>query len=277
MQFTGIVQAGFVVGNILSDPPPPPAGYVFFGPVFNLITTAVYAAPVQVCIEGTAFTSADRLVHFEGGAWVDTTQDSLSSATRKCGAATTLSPWAVIRPVVVTPRLTSVGPANLWVGLRNSDAVGLRLDIRTELLVNGATVASGDLTNVAAGSSGFNNALLRTMPMTMAGGGADVPAGATVALRASARRTCFGTGHNSGSVRLWFNGAPVDSGSGRDAGSRVAATIGGSSNQYLLRSGFALSATQGSTRQSVDATVNSSAACPARPYVPLGTWTMVRP
>ena len=115
------------------------------------------------------------------------------------------------------------------------------------------------------------------MPMTMAGGAADLPAGATVALRASMRRTCFGAGHNSGTARLWFNGAPVDSGAGRDAGSRIAATIGTSSSQYFLRSGLALSATQGSARQSVDATVNSNAACPARPYVPLGIWTMTLP
>jgi hypothetical protein len=277
VEFTGVLQTGYVVGALLTDPPPPPAGYALVGPVFDLITTAIYAAPAQVCIEGTAFAASDRLVHYEGQAWVDVTLDALSSATRKCGAASSLSPWGVIRPMVATPRLTAVGPAKLWVGLKNSDAVGLRLDIRTEMLVNGIIVAAGEVTNVAAGSSGFNNALLHTLPMTMAGGAADLRAGTTMALRASVRRTCFGTGHNSGTARLWFNGAPVDSGAGRDAGSRLAATIDVSSSQYFLRSGFVLHSAQGSARQSVDAAVNSNAACPARPYAPLGTWTMTLP
>ena len=39
--------------------------------------------------------------------------------------------------------LTAVGPAKVWIGLKNSDDVGLRLDLRAELLVNGTVAASG--------------------------------------------------------------------------------------------------------------------------------------
>jgi predicted extracellular nuclease len=175
------------------------------------------------------------------------------------------------------PLLTSVGPAKLWVGLKNSDAVGLRLDVLAELLVNDVVVATGVVTNVAAGSSGFNNALHHSIPMSIVGGTAEVPFGASVALRASVRRTCFGTGHNSGTPRLWFNGQPVDSGAQRDAGSRVAATIGATAGTYFLRSGSVLSTTSGSPKQSVDISVNSNMACPARPYSLFGTWTTTVP
>ena len=54
--------------------------------------------------------------------------------------------------------LTAVGPAKVWIGLKNSDDVGLRLDLRAELLVNGTVAASGTFNNVSSGSSGFNNA-----------------------------------------------------------------------------------------------------------------------
>jgi hypothetical protein len=203
--------------------------------------------------------------------------DSDPIPTGGVGLGATLEARTDYDYIAVGP-LTSVGPAKMWVGLKNSDAVGLRLDIRTEAVLNGNTIAAGEVTNVAAGSSGFNNARLHTIPMmTIDGGAVDLPPGATVALQVSVRRTCSGTGHNSGTVRLWFNGAPVDGGPGRDAGSRVAATIHASVAEYFLRSGFVLSPDYGSSRQSIDVAVNSSAACPARPYVPFGTWTMTLP
>jgi hypothetical protein len=160
------------------------------------------------------------------------------------------------------------------VGLKNSDAVGLRLDLRAELLVNGTAVGSGDLNNVAAGSSGFNNAVLQTVAMSLLNGAVEVPAGAQLGLRASVRRTCFGGGHASGAVRLWFNGAPVDTGTDRDAGSRVSATLSGSVATYFLRTGAGLSTSSGAARQFVDVTVNSASACPTRPFLTLGVWTM---
>jgi hypothetical protein len=40
----------------------------------------------------------------------------------------------------------------------------------------------------------------------------------------------------------------------------------------FLRNALALAIAAGSSRQSVDATVDGSVACPARPFVPFGTW-----
>lgn len=172
-----------------------------------------------------------------------------------------------------TNYLTDVGPAHLWIGLKNSDDVGLRVDLRVEILVNGAVVASGDTTNIATGSSGFNNALLRTVAMSSTVNSAPIEDQATLELRTSVRRTCFGSGHNSGTVRLWYNGQAVDAGTGRDAGSRVDFAIGGQNETDYLRSGFALSDTAGSSRQASDVVVNSAAVCPDRPYSTIATWS----
>ncbi|MGH7552538.1 MAG: hypothetical protein ACREMQ_05875, partial [Longimicrobiales bacterium] len=89
----------------------------------------------------------------------------------------------------------------------------------------------------------------------------------------SVRRTCFGGGHNSGSVRFWYNGQPIDSGPGRDAGSRLLTTIGLVSADYFVRGGLTLETSAGTARQFVDVRVNSAAACPDRPFVPFATWT----
>jgi hypothetical protein len=54
--------------------------------------------------------------------------------------------------------VTSVGPAKVWVGVRNSDDVGTRVDLLAEVFADTSKIAEGRLTNVATGSSGFNNA-----------------------------------------------------------------------------------------------------------------------
>ena len=161
--------------------------------------------------------------------------------------------------------LTALSPAKVWIGLKNSDDVGLRVDLRAEVFVKvGATetlVGSGDLLNQPAGSSGFNNAALHTIPLTLTNGSANFPAGAALEVKVSVRRTCSGPGHNSGTVRLWYNGQKVDSGPTRDAGSRFDATIGGQTDDYFLRTGLGLSTSAGSPRTSVDQFVNSAVSC----------------
>jgi hypothetical protein len=168
--------------------------------------------------------------------------------------------------------LTTVGPVKVWIGLKNNDDVGLRLDLQAELLVDGMVAATGTLNNVSAGGSGFNNAILQSVSMSLASGPLDIPADAEVAVRVSARRTCFGAGHNSGTPRIWFNGLPIDNGPMRDAGSRLQATVAGIEWPVFLRNGLDLALLPGINRQSVDAGVNSGAACPARPFVSFGTW-----
>ena len=178
---------------------------------------------------------------------------------------------------VYEPELTALSPAKVWVGLKNSDDVGLRLDLLAEVFIDAAKVGQGELDNVGSGGGGFNNALFNTIPLALTGGSVSAPAGAQLTITVSARRTCFGAGHNSGTARLWYNGQPVDSGASRDAGSRFDATIGATTIDYFLRSGSALSTTAGSYGTSADAFVNSSAPCPARTFTSLGTWSRTLP
>jgi len=58
----------------------------------------------------------------------------------------------------------------VWIGLKNSDDVGTRFDLRAEVYQNGTTlIATGELDSVWGGSSGFNNARLNTIPLTLIG------------------------------------------------------------------------------------------------------------
>ena len=52
-----------------------------------------------------------------------------------------------------------------WIGLKNSDDVGTKFDLLTEIRRNGNAVGTGLLTGVNGGSSGFNNAVERTVAM----------------------------------------------------------------------------------------------------------------
>jgi hypothetical protein len=175
-------------------------------------------------------------------------------------------------------RLTELSPAKVWVGLKNSDDVGLRLDLLVEVFVNGTKVGQGELDNVSAGSSGFSNAILNTIPLALSGGSVSAGSGSQLSVKVSARRTCSAViGHNSGTATLWYNGQPVDSGAGRDAGSRFDATIADTTSNYFLRSGSALSTTAGSSKTSADVVVNSAVACPARPFTSFGTWSVAVP
>ena len=173
--------------------------------------------------------------------------------------------------------LTSVGPAKAWLGLQNGSDGGLRVDVQAHLFVNGIVAATGEIVNVSAGGPSFNNAILQSIAMSLSNGPVDVPRFAMVSYRIEARRTCSGGGPASGTVREWYNGAAVDSGSRRDAGSRVAATIGGEAVDLFQRSPFLLLPNDGNARSSVDAAVNSSSPCPARPFVPFGVWSIIVP
>ncbi len=175
----------------------------------------------------------------------------------------------------VGPVIEALSPAKLWIGLKNSDAVGLKVDLSVELLEGGFPITRDVLLNQATGSSGFNNALLKEIPFVDSAGTHELT------VRVSVRRTCTpGTSHNSGAVRLWYNGQPNDTGSSKDAGSRFDATIGGVNHNYYLRNNFDLSTTAGASKLSADATVDSKAPCtdgisaPDRPYTALGTWSL---
>jgi hypothetical protein len=121
--------------------------------------------------------------------------------------------------------LTAAGPASVWLGLKNSDDVGTKFDLRAEVLRNGDVVGAGQLDSVAGGSSGFNNAVLRTINIALPSTVNMSPGGA-LSVRLSVRIAAGVSGHRSGTARLWFNDAA--------ATSRLSATLNGSQDDYYL-------------------------------------------
>jgi predicted extracellular nuclease len=162
-----------------------------------------------------------------------------------------------------------VSPAQVWIGLKSSDDVGTNFDLLAEVLKNGSVVGTGQLNNVPGGGSGFNNAVLRTISLALSSP-VSISTGDTLGFRLSVRITAVG-GHRSGTARLWYNGAAIDTGPTRDAGSRFGATIGGTPADYFLRSGFVLQTTAGSSKLFID--VFADRAVGGNPFKPFGTWS----
>ena len=169
--------------------------------------------------------------------------------------------------------MSDLSPAKVWVGLANSDDVGIKFDLLANVFVNGVPVGTGHLDSVVAGSSGFNNAKLDTIPLALTGGPVTVTSGNVFSIQVLARNACLGSGHNSGRARLWYNGQPIDTGASRDAGSRFDATIGGTSRDYYLRPAFALDTTAGAAKATRDVAVGPKCG----PFVTFGTWNIVLP
>jgi len=150
--------------------------------------------------------------------------------------------------------------------------VGVRFDLHAIVSLNGSQVGFGDIASVPGGSSGFNNAILSSIPLVLPVP-VSVSSGDTLAINVQARVACVNSGHNSGTARLWYNGQPIDTGATRDAGTRFDATIGGNNSYYYLRTGFALDTAAGSAKTSQDALVIGKCG----PFVSFGIWTTTLP
>jgi uncharacterized repeat protein (TIGR03803 family) len=175
-----------------------------------------------------------------------------------------------------TTALTALSPARVWVGLANSNNVGLGLDLLAEVFVDSVKAGEGRLDNVSLDGRGFDHAILYSIPLALTQGPVEFPGGAALEITLSARRACSGgNGHNAGKVGLWYNGQPVDGGAAPAPGSRFGATIGGTSADYFLRGGFALSTEPGTSSESTDVRVQGKGTCPARAFTPFGTWSMM--
>jgi DNA-binding beta-propeller fold protein YncE len=179
-------------------------------------------------------------------------------------------------PEPASRRLTALRPARLWMGLRNSDDVGVRFDLRAEVFVGADLIGTGELSGASGGSSGFNNARVDEIPLTLFRV-IDLPDNAKIKITISARTSCAAPGHHSGTARLWYGGnASVKNPmTGRSAAdSRFAVTIGAGARLLFLEGGFALGASPGTTTaKTIDRSLNTAIACPLRPFTALGTWS----
>jgi YVTN family beta-propeller protein len=172
-------------------------------------------------------------------------------------------------PAGDTPKAVALGRdpghtmARVFVGLANSDDVGIRFDLRAEVYVNGVLVASGQANSVAGGSSGFSNARLNTISLAP-----DVPIvtapGDTVSLKLLVRNACAGSGKNSGRARLWYNDSA--------ANSRFHAILGAQASNFFLQTGLVLATQTGTGPQAVsDVTVGAKCGS----FQPFGAWDHV--
>ncbi len=141
----------------------------------------------------------------------------------------------------------------------------MKLDLRAEVYQDGVLVTSGELSSVPAGSSGFNNAKLDTIPLPVFAP-VVAPPGSRTALTLYVRNACSGSTHSSGVARLWFNDAAANSSFG--------ATIAGSSATDYLVTGGNLSTSPGAgPKATID--VEAGARCSA--FKPFGTWSLATP
>ncbi len=106
--------------------------------------------------------------------------------------------------------INCLSPAELWIGLKNSDDVGTKFDLRAQVIFNGAVIGSGELDSVAGGSSGFNNAKERAVSMTLTAN-PTIETGDIICFVPSVRIATKVAGHRSGTARLWYNDAAADS------------------------------------------------------------------
>jgi hypothetical protein len=109
-------------------------------------------------------------------------------------------------------------------------------------------------------------------------GSPPINAGDTLKFRLSVR-IAAASGHRSGTARLWYDGAAIDAGAARDAGSRFNATIGSNPpTDYFLRKesgSFTLNTTAGTSKQFVDVFVDRAVG--GNPFKPFGTWSKTFP
>ncbi len=157
--------------------------------------------------------------------------------------------------------LTSLGPAKIWVGLTNSDDVGIRFDLRAEVYRNGTQlVGSGEVSSVPGGSCGFNNANLHTINLAPAAG-VSFSSGDALSINVYVRNACSGSGKNSGRARLWYNDTA--------ANSRFDAAIGGPATYYLLNGSLLGTAAGPGPKKTID--IAAGAKC--SPFKLFGIWS----
>jgi FG-GAP-like repeat len=161
--------------------------------------------------------------------------------------------------------LSALTAPQVWVGLKNSDDVGLRLDLRAEVYLGNTLVTYGETNSVTAGSSGFPRAVLDDIPLRPFAPVA-APHGSRLSVKLFVRNSCTGSMHSSGVARLWYND--------RAANSAFGATISGSRTTAYLVVGSNLSTSPGTGPK---ATVDAAAGAKCSAFKSFGAWSLLVP
>lgn len=118
MTFSSVTSGGTTTLTTTTSAPPAPSGFQVAGTTYNIATTAAFTSPVTVCI---GYTPADfpppatpRLLHYEGGAWVDVTSSVNAAQSQVCGTVDSFSPFATAKADATPPVVAVVvsPPAN---------------------------------------------------------------------------------------------------------------------------------------------------------------------
>jgi hypothetical protein len=156
LTFESVTQAGNTSVTTSSTGPPPPAGFSLGDPptYFNISTTAVFSGLVDVCVSYAGIGFVDetslRLLHFDGISWVDTTisLDTLNDVI--CGSVSSLSPFIVAAPSLVSVITASVDvqPKTL-----NKNAKGTYITVYIEFSGDTASPTDIDVSSVTLSSA----------------------------------------------------------------------------------------------------------------------------
>ncbi len=233
-----------------------------------LVTPTVTPAPDGAGWNNTDVTVSWSVTDPDSGITISSGCESITLTNDTPGTTLTctatngagLSNFNSVTVKIKKPIAVSIPGARAWIGLRNSDDIGIRFDLRAEAYRNGTQlVALGEVASVKGGSSGFNNANLYQVPMT---GGASFFPGDTLAFVLLVRNACSGSGKNSGGARLWYGDTSANSG--------FDVTAGNSLNYYLLGNS-ALATSPGAARLTLD--VGAGAKCSG--YKVFSNWSTV--
>ncbi len=154
----------------------------------------------------------------------------------------------------------SLGSANIWVGLKNSDANGIKFDLKAEVYSNNVLIGSGQLNSALGGSSGFNNAKLNSIPLNIVGA-PTLSTGDLLTIKLYVRNADEGSGKNSGTARLWFNDVQADS--------NFDLSIDGEPSTFYLLNSFVLGNSAGIGPRS---TIDVAAGAKGSEYKLFGEW-----
>jgi alpha-tubulin suppressor-like RCC1 family protein len=109
-------------------------------------TFDVTASPGTLFLHGTGATANPATLFLDAVAPTGATakyKDSPSIRFSGGNPYTAVGTWTAA-PAVVSGSVTALGPAHVWLGLKNSDDIGTRFDVRVEAYKNSTLVASGE-------------------------------------------------------------------------------------------------------------------------------------
>jgi hypothetical protein len=178
--------------------------------------------------------------------------------------------------VLPATKLTSAGPADIWLGLKSSADVGTKFDVKAEVLKNNVVIASGQVNAVTLGTNSTtfstSKAVLKAISLAATGLPATLGTGDALSLRVSVRIAATGYTHTKGTATLWF-GVPCNT----ENISHLHAVVGGTAVKYYLVAGFLLKKGDSGNGpgQSVDKYVDLAVGGNA--FVSFGTWTIIWP